>query len=482
MRRLLFIVCVAFFSLACARSCKEPQPAPVNNDTRELSVPEEEIAVPWNGGAFAIEVKANFKYKVGIDVSWLTREAGDTSSAQPIFRAEANPDIFPRSCKIRFTDVNDRYYFKEVSVTQGADASAGGALSIVDKNATAETKALLANLWVIADKGLMFGHHDDLWYGRYWYNEAGGSDTKAVCGDYPAVFSVDFGEIMDDRYKDASNAIRRRVILEARERGEVIMACAHINNPKTGKDSWDNSSNEVVKELLTDGSATRNKYITWLDRLADFANNLKDSKGKLVPVIFRMYHEHTQEWSWWGSSCTTASEFTEMWKLTIQYLRDVKGVHNFLYAISPQMDGIYSNPQERIRYRWPGDEWVDFIGMDCYHGSNNLAFISNLKALEAVSAAKRKPCGVTEDGLEGFTQSDFWTRYLVNPTEGRRISMVTMWRNKYVGSDESDKHYFSVYPGHASENDFRKMYALDRILFSKDLPDMYTMPAGYEVK
>ena len=222
MRRLLFIVCVAFFSLACARSCKEVQPTPDNNDTRELIVPEEEISVPWNGGAFAVEVKANFKYKVDIDVSWLVREAGDTSSASPLFRAETNPDIFPRSCKIRFTDVADRYYFKEVSVTQGADASAGGALSIVDKYATAETKALLANLWMIADKGLMFGHHDDLWYGRYWYNEAGASDTKAVCGDYPAVFSVDFGEIMDDRYKNESNSIRRRVILEARERGEVI--------------------------------------------------------------------------------------------------------------------------------------------------------------------------------------------------------------------------------------------------------------------
>ena len=60
--------------------------------------------------------------------------------------------------------------------------------------------------------------------------------------------------------------------------------------------------------------------------------------------------------------------------------------------------------------------------------------------------------------------------------------MITMWRNKYVGNDEADKHYFSVYPGHPSEEDFRKMYALDRVLFSKDLPDMYTMPAGYEVK
>jgi hypothetical protein len=57
-----------------------------------------------------------------------------------------------------------------------------------------------------------------------------------------------------------------------------------------------------------------------------------------------------------------------------------------------------------------------------------------------------------------------------------------MWRNKYVGNNESDKHYYSVYPGHPSEDDFRKMYALERTFFSKDLPDMYAMPAGYQVQ
>lgn len=89
-------------------------------------------------------------------------------------------------------------------------------LSLADKNATLETKALYANLWEIQKKGFMFGHHDDLWYGRKWYNEPGRSDTKDVCGDYPAVFSVDFGPIMDDRCLTETgrreNAIRRRVI------------------------------------------------------------------------------------------------------------------------------------------------------------------------------------------------------------------------------------------------------------------------------
>ena len=54
--------------------------------------------------------------------------------------------------------------------------------------------------------------------------------------------------------------------------------------------------------------------------------------------------------------------------------------------------------------------------------------------------------------------------------------------NKYVGSNESDRHFYSVYPGHPSEDDLRKMYDDPSTYFSNDLPDMYTMPAYYEVK
>lgn len=358
-------------------------------------------------------------------------------------------------------------------------------LQIVDKNATNETKALLANLWDIQKKGFMFGHHDDLWYGRYWYNEPGRSDVKEICGDYPAVFSVDFAEIMDDRSLTSdANEIRRRVILEARERGEVITACCHLNNPLTGGDSWDNSNRTVVSEILMDGSATNVKFKVWLDRLADFALNLKDQHGNLVPILFRPFHEHTQSWSWWGKSCTTDSEFIDFWKFTIEYLRDTKGVHNFLYAISPQMDGV--QPASDLMFRYPGDDYVDFLGMDCYHGNNTDAFINNVTNLEALSKVKMKPCGVTENGVEGILKDGkeydrYWTNEILTPLIGREISLVVMWRNKY-DPYEQGHHFYGPVKGHASENDFIRLYNSSYSLFSNDLPDMYHPISNVVVK
>ena len=111
-------------------------------------------------------------------------------------------------------------------------------LKLVDPEATPETKALYSNLWAIREKGWMFGHQSDLVCGRNWEYEEGGSDTRAVCGDYPAVFAVDVASFMDGRkaaFQDTlENPVKRRTIKEAYDRGMVVMACLHLNNPLTG--------------------------------------------------------------------------------------------------------------------------------------------------------------------------------------------------------------------------------------------------------
>lgn len=479
----LFLIVIGIGCCSCGKAENE-DPKPTDNRYLKVSL-NTTGEIDANGGEAEVKIETNVDYTVAVDADWLKlSETSYPKNGTLKFTAETNEATSSRTATITVCDKSDRYYLQSVKVTQGGNQNPPLDLTIVDKQATEQTKALFANLWTIADLGFMFGHHDDLWYGRYWYNEPGGSDTKAVCGDYPAVFSVDFASIMDNRYNNEDNAIRRRVILEARERGEVILACAHLNNPLTGGDSWDNSNNQVVKSILTPGNATRTKFITWLDRLAEFCLNLKDSKGELVPVIFRPLHEHTQNWSWWGSSCTTESEFIEFWQFLVTYLRDTKGVHNLLFAISPQLDGWYDDQtiRNRLLFRWPGDNYVDFIGMDCYHGDNPTTFNNYLRIATEISKEKRKPCGVTETGVESFTREDYWTYSILQPIKDKRVSMVVMWRNKYVGENEWDKHYFSVYPGHPSEENFRKMFSDERSFFSKDLPNMYKLPENIRIK
>src|SRR4051812_44133297 len=57
-----------------------------------------------------------------------------------------------------------------------------------DKMATRETVNLYRNLKRVLNKGIMFGHQDDLAYGVGWKYIPGKSDVKEVTGDYPAVY------------------------------------------------------------------------------------------------------------------------------------------------------------------------------------------------------------------------------------------------------------------------------------------------------
>mgnify|MGYP004437572961 CR=1 FL=1 len=84
--------------------------------------------------------------------------------------------------------------------------------------------------------------------------------------------------------------------------------------------------------------------------------------------------------------------------------------------------------------------------------------------------------------LDGVPEKNYWTQQILTPATGQFVSMIVMWRNKFVGGNESDMHYFSVFKGHASEADFIKFHANELTFFSSDLPDMYQMPENVEVK
>lgn len=342
---------------------------------------------------------------------------------------------------------------------------------MVDPDATEETRALYANLKKIQAEGFLFGQHDYPSYGVGWKAIPGKSDVKDVCGDYPAVYGADLRRVqgkVSPKFSFIDAGMTRRQIQEVHARGGVIMLCWHQDNPYTGGDAWDNT--RAVDKILDENSVTHREYLERLDTIAAFIGSLKDITGRPIPIILRPLHEHTQSWNWWGSTATTEKEFVDFWKLIVHYLRDVKGLHNIIYAISPQMDADYGDKAvERLLYRWPGDDYVDLIGMDCYHGRNKKAFRANLLALEQVGRLKDKPVAVTETGLENNHDKDYWTGHIYESAKDVGCCMIVVWRNESTG------HAFGPYPADPSADDFRKMHSLPRSLFESDLPDMYSL-------
>ena len=270
-----------------------------------------------------------------------------------------------------------------------------------DSRATPETRALYRNLSGIAARGVMFGHQDDALYGHDWKFEEGRSDVRECCGDYPAVFGWELGGLETGAGRsidDVPFAEIRRLLCAARERGAVNTVSWHPHNPESGASAWDGKTVTAVGRILPGGDL-HEKFCGWLDRVADFMLSLRTGSGELVPVLFRPFHEHTATGFWWGEAQCTADEYRTLWRFTVEYLRDAKGVHNLLYVYSPD---LYRDAEHYME-RYPGDEWVDVLGLDAYHRQQEWDFLSGgermLAELQRLGREHGKPTAFTETGL-----------------------------------------------------------------------------------
>ncbi len=337
--------------------------------------------------------------------------------------------------------------------------------SLYEKRSS-ETEKLLSFLKEVPQKGYMIGHHDDTIYGIGWENEEGRSDIKSVCGDYPAVISFDLGHVEHGASKSLDNVLFskiRKEIVNQYERGGIISLSWHLDNPLTGKDSWDVSDSTVVASILPEGSQ-HEKFLIWMDRLTSFINSLKTDNGKKIPVIFRPWHEHTGSWFWWGQNLCTVQQYKELWRMTASILKE-KGVDNVLLAYSP--GGGYESDKEYFD-RYPGDDIIDLLGVDIYQfkeADYKNQLDKSLDILQNAGRSHDKPIALTETGYETIPDSTWFTKVLMPIANKYPISYLLLWRN----AREKDNHFYGPYPGHKSANDFVEFYNDDKTLFLKDV-------------
>lgn len=342
-------------------------------------------------------------------------------------------------------------------------------IQLVDKKATIETRYLFNNLLKYQDSAIMFGHQDDLAYGIGWWGGEFNSDVAKVTGKYPAVFGWDLGEIGEERNIDSVlfDDIEKWII-EVYKRGGINSISLHLDNPVTGGDSWDVTP--AVSEIIPGGSLHKQFKVT-LDVIAAFFSRLKADDGTFVPVIFRPWHELNGSWFWWGRDLCTPEEFKELFRFTVEYLRDEKSLHHILYSYSTDR---FSSEQEYLE-RYPGDDYVDILGYDDYHSFTQKETINQgiqaMQILAGLSEQKEKPFALTETGLETIPEKDWWTEHLLYPIledpDARKISYLLVWRNGRLD------HHYAPYPGHISEASFKLFEDNPATWFLEDLPDFY---------
>ena len=350
-------------------------------------------------------------------------------------------------------------------------------LVLTDLNATPETKALYHNLNQLSKQHILFGHQHATEYGHGWRGDKNRSDVKSVTGSHPAVIGVDFSGL-SGRPADiieAEKKLLRKNIADTYNRGGVTTVAWHFSNPiSAGGFYWKDSLSLPAVKYIIPGGSQHEKYKTILQTIGNFAKSVKGKDGKIVPMIFRPYHEFDGDWFWWGKSHCTIQEFTSLWKFTVSYLRDSLAVHNFIYAFSP--DNKFST-EEQFLERYPGNEWVDMLGMDNYGdwGRDGLydvaAGVKKLQIVSGYAIKANKLAAFTETGLESIPHAGWWTDILLKSLKDAKLQLayVLVWRNDV----SSPTHYYAPFPGHLSVPDFLKFYQDPYTLFEKDLPALY---------
>lgn len=321
----------------------------------------------------------------------------------------------------------------------------------------------------------MFGHQDDLMYGYDWNanTEADRSFTKSdvftATGEYPAVLGLDLGgiELGDSCNLNGNDfALMREAAQKHYRRGGIVTLSWHARNPLTGGDAWDVSSDTAVESVLPGGEMNE-RFTGWLDAVGDYISSLG------IPVIFRPWHEHTGSWFWWGAGLCTPDQYNELWYMTHDYLTEEKGLADIVWAISPNAS---SSEFEAWEDRYPGDAYVDIIGLDCYSTkakndslwvTANEEFIAEMRyclnAIERMGREHGKMIAVTETGLESQAYPSWWTEVLQPAIDGFPIAYVLAWRN--ANKEDNPGHYYVPVSDGPAADDFRKFAESEQTVF-----------------
>ncbi|MEO7990118.1 MAG: glycosyl hydrolase [Chryseolinea sp.] len=359
---------------------------------------------------------------------------------------------------------------------------------MVDKNATAETIALFYNLKTLSKTKFAVGQQDA--FNGFYKNISGDSDIKKTTGNDPALLGSDFMFITDKSndgtpsnwfYQQEVNIINQ--VKQAYNSGMINILCWHIREPYHEdvfyvSDMTATEKANAFKSILP-GGTNHEWYKKKLDKVASVFKNLKGSNDELIPVIFRPFHEYDGGWFWWGANFCTAEEFKTAFKFTVEYLRDTKGVHNVLYSLGP--DNSYDT-QDKYLSRYPGDDYVDILGMDNYwdlrsgagQAGSDLAN-KKLKVISDLAKTRVKIAAMTETGYQITTSntpvSGWFSNYVYNTLTANdiEIAFVMFWSNSSDG-------YFVPAPSCTNASDFIDFSNKPEAVLQNDLPNMYAIP------
>ena len=182
-----------------------------------------------------------------------------------------------------------------------------------------------------------------------------------LTGAYPVINSFDFIHHFSSKpggWIDYSNATTAEQWYES---GGIVAALWHWNVPARAAGQYAFYTKDTdfdVRKVFDRESAEYALMIHDIDQIAAF---LKPLCEKRIPIIWRPLHEAGGRWFWWGVDPEACKE---LWRIMHERF-DQAGLNNLVWTWTHATE--WNKPFEDGLRWYPGDEYVDIVGIDIYN-------------------------------------------------------------------------------------------------------------------
>jgi mannan endo-1,4-beta-mannosidase len=378
--------------------------------------------------------------------------------------------------------------------------SFASSVKLVDGKSSPATARLYAYLGAIGKSdNVIYGHQNDTHHRRGAnYPGSTSSDTKDITGSIAGIVGIDTLSFIGDEYpgnrpESSLDPVRgsAQIALDAAHEGALITVSTHFPNfeivrrkPKQAGNwnfqgySPNNTGFDVMRRILPGGDLNE-IFTAYLDKIALFASYLA---AEDIPVLFRPFHENNGSWFWWGAANSTPEGYKNVYRYTVEYLRDVKNVHNFLYIYSP--NGAFSDEAD-YEARYPGDEYVDIIAFDYYDNANGAdewvlgSFKETVALVDSIAKKHGKVSAVSETGMStagiGTNRRQSWFTDVLNIVSQSNMAYYLVWANFSGGDNYMAPFKLSPEAGHPLVDSFIDFYNDPRSIFA-NTTSFYRLP------
>ena len=263
-------------------------------------------------------------------------------------------------------------------------------------------------------------------------------------GKKPALVGIDFMHV-NRGYTWYNNDEPTNDALNYYNSNGIPAFCWHWRDPSRKTEAFYTADTDFdVRKIFDKNSAEYNAMIQDIDFVSAKLKKLQDQK---VAILWRPLHESGGGWFWWGAHGGAAC--VELWHVMYDRMVNYHGIKNMIW--------VWTGTASEKTTFYPGDKYVDVVGIDYYSEGNHLSQINEFNILNRAYPTKLvtiTECGSFPDPDNLVADQAAWSYYMP-------------WYGNYVRQSKNN-----------SLDLWKKTFNHDYVLTQDEMPNLrtYTSP------